>query len=149
MGYAGFRTELGLDRRETVESMGFYGCLRTKRRFLSRRLLLHSGASPAIMLAMPTKHRRISVTVDPSLSEAVERARRCAAENGGEREIADATLIHDLAIRGAGVLEEEEERRRRLIADLADPDWRREHLDLEGLKEVLALREADPTAPNL
>lgn len=97
---------------------------------------------------VPTKHRRVSVTVDPPLSQALERARRCAAENGGEREIADATLVHDLAIRGVGALEEDEERRQRLLADLGDTNWLREHLNVEGLGEVLALREADPTAPN-
>lgn len=64
---------------------------------------------------MPTKHSRISVTVDPALRDALSRAR--AAQ---PKRVPDATLIRDLAVRGAGALGNEVERRRELLCELAD-----------------------------
>jgi hypothetical protein len=48
---------------------------------------------------MPTSHRRIPVTEDPALAEALDRA--AAVSDPG---VPTATLVHDLAIRGAQAL---------------------------------------------
>ena len=75
--------------------------------------MLHFGAAPGGD-PIPTRHPRISVTNDPALDEAITRARTWM--NGAP----DATIVHDLAIRGAEALTEEEERRREALTALAD-----------------------------
>lgn len=58
---------------------------------------------------MPTRHPRISVTKDPELAEALERVRAIVGT------AADASLVREMALRGAdGVLEDETTRRDRL-----------------------------------
>lgn len=79
------------------------------------------GAVPKVLhyaVEVPTKHRRLSVTVDPELAEALVRVRRI--EGGG---VADATLVRDLALRGAATVETAVARRKRLLAELADPSF--------------------------
>jgi len=68
--------------------------------------VLHSGAAPTRRPSVPTRHRRISVTNDPALDEAIARARPLL--NGAP----DATIVRALAIRGAQALVEDEGRRR-------------------------------------
>jgi hypothetical protein len=91
---------------------------------------------------VPTKHRRVSVSVDDPLAEALERARELRDE--GPARVADASLIRELAIDGAKQLERSSTERRRLLEELADPRWTAAHLDPQALGEVLALRDAGP-----
>ena len=75
---------------------------------------------------MPTKHRRISVVVDDELEEALYQASKHV---DGKK---PATLVHDLAIRGAEAIREEarnspeaRQRRREFLArfhELVDLD---------------------------
>lgn len=92
--------------------------------------VLHYGATPG-GTTVPTRHRRISVTNDPSLDEAITRARIWM--NGAP----DATIVHDLAIRGAEAMAQDEELRREALERLArlatDPD---SDLDREALLNV-------------
>ena len=92
--------------------------------------VLHFGASPG-GTAVPTRHPRISVTNDPALDEAITRARIWM--NGAP----DATIVHDLAIRGAEALAADEDRRRESLDRLArlvtDPG---SDLDREALLNV-------------
>ncbi len=73
---------------------------------------------------MPTKHDRIGVVKDQALVEALE----SVAPLVGPRAPA-ATVVHDLAIRGAQALRDEETGRRELRRELADwstsddPPW--------------------------
>jgi len=64
-------------------------------------------------LAMPSKHRRIAVTADPELGEALARVRAAT----GTRE-ADATLLRRLAVEGAEVALEAGRNRRVVAAAL-------------------------------
>lgn len=61
---------------------------------------------------MPTKHPRINVTKDPELAVAIARVRPLMNGAG------EATIVHDLAIRGAEALVEEEARRQAALEDL-------------------------------
>jgi len=61
---------------------------------------------------MPTKHPRVNVTRDPELNAAISRARPLM--NGA----AEATIVHDLAIRGAAALVEDERVRSEALEDL-------------------------------
>lgn len=61
---------------------------------------------------MPTKHPRVNVTKDPVLAAAIARARPLM--NGA----AEATIVHDLAIRGADALIADEERRQAALESL-------------------------------
>jgi hypothetical protein len=73
---------------------------------------------------MPTKHDRIGVVKDEALMEALESVTPLV---GAARP--SATLVHDLAIRGAQALRDEEARRGELLRQLADrstsadPPW--------------------------
>lgn len=58
--------------------------------------MVHLGVT---VVGVPTSHDRIPVTKDPALAEALDRA-AALADPG----IATATLVHDLAIRGAFAL---------------------------------------------
>jgi hypothetical protein len=95
---------------------------------------------------MPTKHRRVSVSVDGPLAEALERARRLHddGDRGEGARLGDATLIHDLAIDGARRLERQVAERRRLLDELADPRLTVSRLNADALREVLAQRDASP-----
>lgn len=70
---------------------------------------------------MPTKHKRISVTKDPELTEALHRARFLMP---GEP---DSAVVRAMAIRGIeGMLADEERSkmlRERFIARITGPDW--------------------------
>jgi hypothetical protein len=97
-------------------------------------LVLHFGAAPPTAVggtAVPTRHPRISVTNDPLLDEAITRARLWL--NGAP----DATIVHDLAIRGAEAMAQDEGLRRTALERLAelatDPD---SDLDREALLTV-------------
>lgn len=61
---------------------------------------------------MPTKHPRINVTKDAELAAAISRARPIMAG------VPEATIVHDLAIRGAQALAQDEASRREAIEDL-------------------------------
>lgn len=80
---------------------------------------------------MPTKHPRINVTKDPELAEAIARSRPLL--NGAP----EATIVHDLAIRGAEALAADEELRAKAIEELVqlatDPD---SELDRDALLDV-------------
>jgi hypothetical protein len=72
---------------------------------------------------MPTKHERIGVVKDEALQEALESV---ASMVGGT---AAATVVHDLAIRGARAIQDDAARRAGLLRDLAEwstgdaPPW--------------------------
>ncbi len=80
---------------------------------------------------MPTKHPRINVTNDAELAAAISRARPLM--DGA----AEATIVHNLAIRGAAALAGDIARRRESIEELValttDPD---SDLDRETLLNV-------------
>lgn len=69
---------------------------------------------------------------------------RSEEPGGGEARLADASLIHELAIKGAEDLEREDAQRRRLLDELSDPDLTAARLDGDALREVLALRAENP-----
>jgi hypothetical protein len=79
---------------------------------------------------MPTKHERIGVVKDESLVEALESVAPFI-----ESDTPAATLVHDLAIRGAQALRVDEERRRERLRELAEwstsdnPPWDRDVLE--------------------
>ena len=78
---------------------------------------------------MPTKHERIGVVKDEALIEALE----SVAPLVGVATPA-ATVVHDLAIRGARALRDDAARRNELLRELAawstgdDPPWDRDVL---------------------
>ena len=73
---------------------------------------------------MPTKHERIGVVKDQALVEALESIAPLVGPTAPA-----ATVVHDLAIRGAQALRDEETSRRELLRELADwstsddPPW--------------------------
>lgn len=78
---------------------------------------------------MPTKHPRVNVTKDPELAAAIARARPLM--NGA----AEATIVHDLAIRGAEALAEDERARLEAMEDLIA--WALgDEMDRELLKRI-------------
>lgn len=80
-------------------------------------------------MAMPTKHPRVNVTKDPELAAAIARARPLL--NGA----AEATIVHDLAIRGAEALAADEARRQAAMEDLIA--WALgDEMDRELLKNI-------------
>ena len=88
---------------------------------------------------MPTKHRRIPVTKDPELAEAL--ARVAPFFDGAPA----ARVVHDLAIKGAEALVEEERERKeaieRLVAWSTGEDD--DSLDRELLENVEELAWGD------
>ena len=80
---------------------------------------------------MPTHWKRIAVTQDPELTEALDRV---APFYPG---VAPARLVHDLAVRGAEAVEDERRRSAALIEELialsTDPNG---PLDREVLKRI-------------
>ncbi len=77
--------------------------------------------------AIPTFRPRISVTKDPPLAEALDHGRALLGS------AAEATLVHDLAIHGARLLDDEHRRRRQALGELADHDWLDDVLDSDTL----------------
>jgi len=77
---------------------------------------------------VPTSRPRISVTKDPALAEALDRARALLGSQAPE-----ASLVHDLAVHGARLLTEEHARRARSLDDLADHDWLDAMIDTEAV----------------
>ncbi|CAN5603879.1 hypothetical protein BH20ACT18_BH20ACT18_03350 [soil metagenome] len=73
---------------------------------------------------MPTKHERIGVVKDQALAEALESVASLIGPKAPT-----ATVVHDLAIRGAQAMCDEETGRRELLRELAhwstsdDPPW--------------------------
>jgi len=73
---------------------------------------------------MPSKYDRIGVVRDPALSEALESVAPILGASAPA-----ATVVHDLAIRGAQALRDETSRREELLRELAawstgdDPPW--------------------------
>ena len=80
---------------------------------------------------MPTKHPRISVTKDDELAAAIESVRSIL--NGAP----EATIVRELALRGAEQMAADEERRRKRIEYLiwwtTSPD---SDMDREALRSV-------------
>ncbi len=91
---------------------------------------------------MPTNYRRVSVSVDTALAHALERARALRAD--GPARLADARLIHDLAIDGVDRLERSRGEHEALLAELADPHLTAAHLNAGDLRRVIALRDVSP-----
>lgn len=73
---------------------------------------------------MPTRHDRIGVVKDQALSEALESVASIVGASTPA-----ATVVHDLAVRGARALCQDAERRDALLAELArlstsaQPPW--------------------------
>lgn len=63
---------------------------------------------------MPTKHPRIAVTKDDALAEALDRVAPIVGETK------EATLVRDLAIRGAEALLDDDEDRKRRLRELTE-----------------------------
>lgn len=84
--------------------------------------------------------------VDAPLSEALEHARGLHGEvdREGRSRLADASLIHDLAIEGAKRVARKVAERRHLLDELADPRLTASRLNADAVQEVLALRDAGP-----
>lgn len=78
---------------------------------------------------MPTKHERIGVVKDQALLEALESVAPIVGASTPA-----ATVVHDLAVRGAQALREDAERRREMLGELArlstseQPPWDRDVL---------------------
>lgn len=78
---------------------------------------------------MPTKHERIGVVKDDALTEALESVTSIV-----DVATPAATLVHDLAIRGARALRDDRDGRNELLRELAarstsdDPPWDRDVL---------------------
>lgn len=87
---------------------------------------------------MPTSHRRIPVIQDEILAEAIDHARR---RLGADRSA--ASIIRELALRGAAELQEDDDRQRRaadeLMSVLREPGL----MEWEALEE-LRRRDAEP-----
>ena len=100
--------------------------------------VLHLGAAPG-GTTIPTRHPRISVTNDPELDAAITRARIWM--DGAP----DATIVHDLAIRGAEAMAQDEELRREALDRLArwatDPDSSMDRETLVRIDELAWRRE--------
>ena len=84
---------------------------------------------------MPTRHRRIPVTSDPELTDALHRV---APHFAGAPA---AKIVHDLALKGAEALEREQSQRREAIERLVDVASRR-----SDLIDWDVLERADETA---
>jgi hypothetical protein len=63
---------------------------------------------------MPTKHERIGVVKDEALTQALESVSAIVGSG-----TAAATIVHDLAIRGARALRDDTARRDELLTELA------------------------------
>lgn len=78
---------------------------------------------------MPTKHERIGVVKDDALTDALDSVRSIV-----DAATPAATLVHDLAIRGARALRDDLSGRNDLLRELAarstsdDPPWDRDVL---------------------
>lgn len=90
-------------------------------------------------LTIPTRHPRISVTNDPALADAISRVRIWM--DG----VPDATMVHDLAIRGAEAMAQDEELRREALDRLArwatDPNSSMDRETLLRIDELAWRRE--------
>ena len=77
---------------------------------------------------MPTRYERVGVVKDEALSDALASVRSIVGESTPV-----ASVVHDLAVRGAKALREDESRRAELLRDLArlstsEPPWDQEVL---------------------
>lgn len=80
---------------------------------------------------MPTPWKRIPVTQDPELAEALHRVARYYPE------VAQARLVHDLAIKGAEAVDQERSRSDEAIEQLvAFSTERRDLTDWEVLERI-------------
>jgi hypothetical protein len=83
---------------------------------------------------VPTRHRRIPVTSDPELTEALARVAPHFADAPA------AKIVRDLALKGAEVLEREQSERQEAIERLVDVASRRSDLIdwavLEGMDDT-------------
>ena len=108
------RPERGILREK--DASGIFGTVSTLRKPAEASgsgEVLHLGAAPTRRPPVPTRHRRISVTNDPELDDAITRARPLL--HGAP----DATIVRALAIRGAQALVEDDDRRRDGLERLA------------------------------
>lgn len=80
---------------------------------------------------MPTRHRRIPVTSDPELTDALARVQHHYAGAPTSK------IVRELAIRGAEALEREQQERERAVERLIDLAARRTDLiDWDELEEI-------------
>lgn len=80
---------------------------------------------------MPTKHRRIPVTNDPELSDALERVRSRFPGTS------TAKVVHDLAVKGAEAIEREQRADAEAIERLAEVSiGRRDLIDWRVLEAI-------------
>lgn len=80
---------------------------------------------------MPSKYPRIAVTKDPQLGAALDRVAPLLG-----RSQKPATVVHDLAIRGAEQVLKEHRRRRETLEALSARSTRRDGLDRELLARL-------------
>lgn len=79
--------------------------------------------------SLPTKHKRIAVTKDGELAEAMAKVERLFPDTPA------STLVHDLAVRGADALLADQERRARALEALVE--WSTgDDIDREALLTV-------------
>lgn len=81
---------------------------------------------------MPTKHRRIAVTEDEELADALARARSAFAPGTPL-----AAMVHDLAVRGAEHVVDVEQRRA-VLRRVAEWSTRPGGIDRDALREARA-----------
>jgi hypothetical protein len=87
---------------------------------------------------MPTRHKRIPVTQDPELTEALQRV---AAYYPGA---APARVVHDLAVRGAAAVIEERQRAEDALEQLVSLSTERSSLiDWDVLEQIDELAWSD------
>jgi hypothetical protein len=79
-------------------------------------------------VAIPTKHPRIPVTNDPPLAEALDRV---APFFSGKK---PATIVHDLAVKGAEAVVREHEAQDAAIERLIERSTQRTGLDWDALE---------------
>lgn len=89
------------------------------------------GVSPGCYTYLvPTKHQRILVTKDAELADALARVESLFDETP------TATIVHDLAVRGADAMLNEEERRRAAIERLIEWSTGDDFLDRDVLERI-------------
>jgi hypothetical protein len=82
---------------------------------------------------VPTKHRRIAVTEDEELSEALARARPAFP-----RGTPLGTMVHDLAVKGAETVVRSDEERRAALRRIAEWSTSPDGMDRDALRAARA-----------
>lgn len=82
---------------------------------------------------MPTNHRRIAVTQDEELTDALERAK-----GGFPPGTPLATMVHRLAIQGSDIVAAHDEERKAALRRLAEWSTSPDGIDRQALREARA-----------